>query len=145
MPLLLRSLSRPSEKSWGLRKMGCNGSFPLTPSQRYVLSSAPSPSRLDPVVRQGCLLLLLGRLADLYGRKRMFVAGALWLAAFAIGCGFTNGKILSERAPCLIFSECPSNRRNHIECSALSPRHRRSCDRSGSRASLSPFCKRREI
>ncbi|KAF9649381.1 MFS general substrate transporter [Thelephora ganbajun] len=41
----------------------------------------------------GCLLLLIGRLADLYGRKKMFVAGALWLTAFAIGCAFANDNI----------------------------------------------------
>jgi len=39
------------------------------------------------------LLLLIGRLADVYGRKKTFVAGALWLAAFAIGCSFANGRL----------------------------------------------------
>ena len=53
---------------------------------------APSPACLDSVVCQGCLLLSLGRLADLYGRKKTFLAGALWLAAFAIGCSFANGR-----------------------------------------------------
>ncbi|KAJ6614831.1 MFS general substrate transporter [Mycena sp. CBHHK59/15] len=36
----------------------------------------------------GCFLLLLGRLADLYGRKRFFLIGTLWLAVMSLGCGF---------------------------------------------------------
>ncbi|CAK5271957.1 unnamed protein product [Mycena citricolor] len=38
----------------------------------------------------GCLLLLLGRLADLWGRKRFFVIGTSWLAVFSLGCGFAR-------------------------------------------------------
>jgi len=41
----------------------------------------------------GCLLLLFGRLADLYGRKLTFLIGAFWLGVFAIGCSFTNDAI----------------------------------------------------
>jgi len=33
----------------------------------------------------------MGRVADVYGRKKTFVAGALWLAVFAFGCGFAKG------------------------------------------------------
>ncbi|THU93553.1 putative efflux transporter [Dendrothele bispora CBS 962.96] len=35
-----------------------------------------------------CLLLLFGRLADLYGRKKTFVVGSIWLIAFTLGCAF---------------------------------------------------------
>ncbi|KAK1232622.1 hypothetical protein PQX77_004242 [Marasmius sp. AFHP31] len=38
----------------------------------------------------GCLLLLCGRLADLYGRKRVFVIGSIWVLGFTIGCGCSN-------------------------------------------------------
>ncbi|KAL0565729.1 hypothetical protein V5O48_016292 [Marasmius crinis-equi] len=38
----------------------------------------------------GCLLLLLGRLADLYGRKKAFLAGSVWLIAFTLSCGFAK-------------------------------------------------------
>ncbi|KAJ7506829.1 MFS general substrate transporter [Mycena galericulata] len=38
----------------------------------------------------GCFLLLLGRLADLYGRKRMYIAGTLFLGALSLGCGFAQ-------------------------------------------------------
>jgi len=44
---------------------------------------------------QGCLLVLFGRLADLYGRKRIFLFGSFWLAAFSLGCAFAQG-ILSS-------------------------------------------------
>ncbi|KAF9447312.1 MFS general substrate transporter [Macrolepiota fuliginosa MF-IS2] len=38
----------------------------------------------------GCLLLVLGRLADLYGRKKVYLVGTLILTAFTLGCGFAN-------------------------------------------------------
>ncbi|KAK2464582.1 hypothetical protein APHAL10511_003371 [Amanita phalloides] len=38
----------------------------------------------------GCSLLLCGRLADLYGRKRVFLAGSAWMSIFAIGSGFAR-------------------------------------------------------
>ncbi|KAF9254732.1 MFS general substrate transporter [Marasmius fiardii PR-910] len=41
----------------------------------------------------GCMLLLIGRLADIYGRKKAFILGNLWLIAFTLGCGFVNDPI----------------------------------------------------
>ncbi|KIK69533.1 hypothetical protein GYMLUDRAFT_33906 [Collybiopsis luxurians FD-317 M1] len=41
----------------------------------------------------GCLLLLFGRLADLYGRKKAFLLGSLWLLAFSLGCAFVQDPI----------------------------------------------------
>ncbi|KAF8875000.1 putative efflux transporter [Infundibulicybe gibba] len=41
----------------------------------------------------GCLLLMFGRLADLYGRKRTFLLGSAWLAALTLGCGFAKDEI----------------------------------------------------
>ncbi|KAE9400444.1 MFS general substrate transporter [Gymnopus androsaceus JB14] len=38
----------------------------------------------------GCLLLLFGRLADLYGRKLVFLLGSAWLLAFNLGCSFAQ-------------------------------------------------------
>ncbi|KAJ7769064.1 MFS general substrate transporter [Mycena maculata] len=38
----------------------------------------------------GCFLLLFGRLADLYGRKKMYVAGTFFLGALSLGCGFAQ-------------------------------------------------------
>ncbi|KAG7446056.1 putative efflux transporter [Guyanagaster necrorhizus] len=38
----------------------------------------------------GCLLLMFGRVADLYGRKRVYSFGALWLAVFTLGASFAN-------------------------------------------------------
>ncbi|TRM60184.1 major facilitator superfamily domain-containing protein [Schizophyllum amplum] len=38
----------------------------------------------------GCLLLVLGRLADLYGRRRVYLAGSFWLMALSLGCAFIN-------------------------------------------------------
>ncbi|RDB16369.1 hypothetical protein Hypma_002885 [Hypsizygus marmoreus] len=41
----------------------------------------------------GCLLLVFGRLADLYGRKKTFILGSFVLAAFTLGCAFANDSI----------------------------------------------------
>ncbi|EJT96768.1 MFS general substrate transporter [Dacryopinax primogenitus] len=38
----------------------------------------------------GCFLLLFGRLADIFGRKVVFLVGCLWFIAFTIGCGFAT-------------------------------------------------------
>ncbi|KAJ8093347.1 hypothetical protein PM082_020204 [Marasmius tenuissimus] len=40
----------------------------------------------------GCLLLLFGRLADLHGRKKAFLAGSMWLVAFTLSCGFAKDR-----------------------------------------------------
>ncbi|KAJ7820491.1 MFS general substrate transporter [Mycena leptocephala] len=50
---------------------------------QWVVSSASLSS-------VGLLLLLLGRLADLFGRKKFFVLGTVWLGVFSIGCGFAQ-------------------------------------------------------
>lgn len=41
-------------------------------------------------LQQGCFLLLLGRLADLHGRKLLYVIGTLFLGALSLGCGFAQ-------------------------------------------------------
>ncbi|CAE6463217.1 unnamed protein product [Rhizoctonia solani] len=41
----------------------------------------------------GCFLLLFGRLADLFGRKKVFLIGNVWFLAWAIGCGFAPNAI----------------------------------------------------
>ncbi|KAG8748274.1 hypothetical protein FRC10_007664 [Ceratobasidium sp. 414] len=41
----------------------------------------------------GCFLLLFGRLADLFGRKKVFLLGSFWSLAWAIGCGFARDSI----------------------------------------------------
>ncbi|KAK0463275.1 efflux transporter [Desarmillaria tabescens] len=41
----------------------------------------------------GCLFPMFGRLADLYGRKRVFIAGSAWLAVFTLVCGFAQNEI----------------------------------------------------
>ncbi|PVF97613.1 MFS general substrate transporter, partial [Serendipita vermifera] len=38
----------------------------------------------------GCLLLLFGRLADLYGRKLLWLIGAFWIAIMTLGCSFVR-------------------------------------------------------
>ncbi|RPD69738.1 efflux transporter [Lentinus tigrinus ALCF2SS1-7] len=41
----------------------------------------------------GCMLLFLGRLADLFGRKVTFIAGCAVMGAFGLGCGFAQDEI----------------------------------------------------
>ena len=38
----------------------------------------------------GCLLVLLGRLADLHGRKLVWMVGGLWTTVFTLACGFAQ-------------------------------------------------------
>ncbi|TFK34264.1 major facilitator superfamily domain-containing protein [Crucibulum laeve] len=49
---------------------------------QWIISAYPLSS--------GCLLLVFGRLADLYGRKKTFLGGSFLLAMFTLGCGFAN-------------------------------------------------------
>ena len=51
---------------------------------------APPPRSYRRCV-QGCLLLFLGRAADLYGRKRGFILGCACMGIFGLGCGFAQG------------------------------------------------------
>ncbi|KAA1469023.1 efflux transporter [Dentipellis sp. KUC8613] len=41
----------------------------------------------------GCFLILFGRIADLYGRKKVLIFGYIIMAAFALGCGFAQQEI----------------------------------------------------
>ncbi|EUC55277.1 MFS general substrate transporter, partial [Rhizoctonia solani AG-3 Rhs1AP] len=41
----------------------------------------------------GCFLLLFGRLADLFGRKKAFLIGNFWFLAWSIGCGFAPNAV----------------------------------------------------
>ncbi|KAI0789690.1 efflux transporter [Abortiporus biennis] len=38
----------------------------------------------------GCLLILFGRLADLHGRRKVFILGCIFQGAFALGSGFAK-------------------------------------------------------
>ncbi|TFY78092.1 hypothetical protein EWM64_g5920 [Hericium alpestre] len=44
-------------------------------------------------VSSGCFLILFGRLADLYGRKKVFLSGYAFMGLFALGCGFAQDEI----------------------------------------------------
>ena len=91
---------------WISTKINCNGSFRRTLSQQYVLLNILAFESPTLILRasQGCLLLLTSRLVDIYGRKKIFVIGALCLAALAIGCAFTSGKSSGFTSP-TYFSE----------------------------------------
>lgn len=41
----------------------------------------------------GCLLIPVGRLADLYGRRKVFIIGCIIQGAFSLGCGFGHSLI----------------------------------------------------
>ncbi|BGP19708.1 hypothetical protein JCM10213_005423 [Rhodosporidiobolus nylandii] len=41
----------------------------------------------------GGLLLLFGRLADIYGHKKVFLLGMLWYTAWSLGCAFAPSEI----------------------------------------------------
>ncbi|KAF8887856.1 major facilitator superfamily domain-containing protein [Gymnopilus junonius] len=59
----------------------------LQPAQiQWIVSAYPLSS--------GCLFLVFGRLADVYGRKKLFTIGTLILAIFTLACAFPN-KVLT--------------------------------------------------
>jgi MFS family permease len=85
-------------------------------------------------------LLLFGRLADLYGRKASFLAGAVWLGVFAIGCAFTN----SALSGCYLRLDVDDERRfvhrcYRIRCVASVARHGKCSYDSGCCMSLFYF------
>ncbi|KAH8831497.1 MFS general substrate transporter [Flagelloscypha sp. PMI_526] len=60
----------------------------------YALSSGRSlPPTFAFYSTYGCLLLFFGRIADLYGRKKVFTVGLSWTLLFSLGCGFANNYI----------------------------------------------------
>ncbi|PPQ92095.1 hypothetical protein CVT25_008261 [Psilocybe cyanescens] len=52
---------------------------------QWIISAYPLSS--------GCLYLVLGRVADLYGRKRMFLYGSLVLTVFTLACAFPTDPV----------------------------------------------------
>lgn len=42
------------------------------------------------LICKSCFFLLCGRLADLYGRKLVFLIGSAWMCIFGLGCGFAR-------------------------------------------------------
>lgn len=63
----------------------------------YTLSSVSIAIHKDvfdlKLYLQGCLLVLFGRLADLYGRKKVFILGSIWMTVFSLACAFANDSI----------------------------------------------------
>lgn len=51
-------------------------------------------NRFDHRVANGCFLLTAGRLADLYGRRRVFLLGSLLYLICSILCGFAQNGIM---------------------------------------------------
>ena len=75
--------------------MHCNGLCLLSHYLLYVpVTLFLSFKVLIPFIyMQGCLFIPLGRLADVHGRKRAFLLGAIWTGAFSLGCGFSQNII----------------------------------------------------
>lgn len=57
--------------------------------------SLPSESRCANIycIIKGCLLLFFGRIADLFGRKTVFLSGTAILGLFSLGAGFAQNEI----------------------------------------------------
>lgn len=66
----------------------CSLSFELGAS--FSRSNSPLVNKTSDSGMKGCLLLVCGRLADLYGRKKAYLIGTLIFAGFSLGCAFAN-------------------------------------------------------
>ncbi|KAG8856950.1 hypothetical protein FRB96_006213 [Tulasnella sp. 330] len=99
------SLAQPARSNFKnvLIILGCAvGQISLIASQS-IISALPTIGRDLHIPQQtlqwpisayaltsGCFLLLLGRLADVYGRRRAFILGIAWFTAWAIACAFAQ-------------------------------------------------------
>ncbi|CAG7849082.1 Uncharacterized MFS-type transporter C1683.03c [Serendipita indica DSM 11827] len=69
---------------------GVSIAIPKTAESLHMSSSEVSWIISAFTLSSGCLLVLLGRLADLYGRKLVWMAGGLWTTVFTLACGFAQ-------------------------------------------------------
>ena len=100
-PLMLgaHQIANATSLSIALPAMGKDLNIPEQrlqwPLSAYSLSSVRSMcqeyAQFTNCIFQGCFLLLFGRIADLYGRKKVFTMGSLGLTVFSLGLGFANG------------------------------------------------------
>ncbi|KZO95313.1 MFS general substrate transporter [Calocera viscosa TUFC12733] len=81
---MLLNITGISTVSVALPTIGRDLSIPSSSLQWIVTSYA---------LTSGCLLLLFGRLADLYGRKLVFICGSVWLVGWTMACGFSRNGI----------------------------------------------------
>ena len=88
----------------------------------YSISSVNSSSpcaEMSSSSTQACFLLLCGRLADLYGRKRVWLVGYLILVGFGIGSGFAQCTFSPNWVlGCVVLnvSTTPQPRKRSIPC-----------------------------
>lgn len=86
----------------------------VPPSQLQWISSAFA-------LTNGCFLLLAGRLADVYGRKRCFVGGVTWNAMWTLIGGFMQStpalvvtRALAGHGKCGVYPFCDRNSGNYL-------------------------------
>ncbi|KAI5117894.1 hypothetical protein M0805_001551 [Coniferiporia weirii] len=79
--VMILNISCSSSASISLPRIGDDFGVPVDDLQ-WVVSAYSLSS--------GCFFIFFGRLADLYGRKKAFILGSLWLGIFSLGCGFAN-------------------------------------------------------
>lgn len=78
-----------------LRVLAQLGAYPV-PCVHLLVSHWP--------VTQGCLLLFLGRIADLFGRKNTFIFGCGFMGILGLGCGFAQGMFPAPHAVLLVLT-----------------------------------------
>ncbi|KAG8782667.1 hypothetical protein FRC16_002565 [Serendipita sp. 398] len=69
--------------------MGVSIAIPVIASDLQMSNSETSWIVTAFTLSSGCLLLLFGRLADLYGRKLTWMLGMAFSIIFTLGCGFS--------------------------------------------------------
>ncbi|EJU05211.1 hypothetical protein DACRYDRAFT_86362 [Dacryopinax primogenitus] len=95
IPVRLLPMPDPTDTDW-LQSSSIQALVIAIPSIQQSLSiNSASPQWLVTAyaLTSGCFLLLFGRLADIFGRKRIFLAGTIWWIAFTIACGFAKSGV----------------------------------------------------
>ena len=94
LPTIGRDLDIPESKlQWLISAYSLSSVSTLLPSFHPFISPH---FLITSRALQGCLLLFLGRIADLYGRKITFMLGCACMGIFGLGCGFAKGESSSN-------------------------------------------------
>ena len=125
------------QSAYALTFVRCQSFYSLFPFSFLLFIATSFPADLPPPPattcpscsssKQGCALLLAGRLADVHGRKLLYMLGLVWFAIWTLACGFMKSEIgidiargfsgfgAAASVPSAIGEPSPSSLRPHYQ------------------------------